>query len=507
MLLLSAANRKAVDEYTILEVGISGEELVERAARAVEKAVLAVNCLCPSVDIVCGYGNNGADGLALARMLAARELPVTVWLVGSGHRATDLWKKEKELLPNVVECRQVREEAELPEMLSGDVIVDALFGIGLNRPLTELYGRMVEKINRVHDRGATVVSVDIPSGVFADTGYVDHATGYAVQADETVVMGFATPAHYLENAARYCGRVTVADIGLVRPDFIQATAYIGRTEAWTKRVSESYKNTYGSVWMMTGSVGMAGASLLSAESALRVGAGLVYVNTPEENRVILQVGLPEAIWAGNRTVDDIHPTACVVGCGLGQTAEADAALQAFLENNHGPLVLDADGLNLVAAREERQAQLRAYEGPKVITPHLGELSRLTGWEKKKITDDLPGAARYVADHFQAVCVAKCSRTVVAAPGKTAVYINTSGHPCMAKAGSGDVLAGMIGGVLAQNKKRLAETPEVLSSLVEKAVYLHGLAGEMAATYQNENAVLASHVIECIGDAIDHETIS
>lgn len=474
--LLSAASRKKVDEVTISEYGIAGEELVEAAARAIEKEILPL--MPKAVLIVCGYGNNGSDGLALARMLNARCIATKVYLVGKPEKATELWKRERALLCDESFISSIDE-------ISADVIVDAIFGIGLNREITGEYRSVIEKINEYKKiNGCTVISADIPSGVDADTGAV---LGVAVTADKTVVMSYACPGHVLYPGAENCGKLIVADIGLVQCE------KAGVIEAATTdciveppvHSANTHKGSYGRIYMLTGSEGMAGASMFSAEAAYRTGCGLVYVDTERENRALLQIKVPEAVLTDWNKAAEMKMDAVVCGCGIRKTADIRSKLLTILKEFKGGIVIDADGLNLIAGDDELAEAVRA-NGNVVLTPHVGELSRLLECSSSEISRDLISAAKKAAVKYNAICVAKSARTVVS-DGNDTCYINTYGNAGMATAGSGDVLAGVIGGLMARGLNNM--------DAAVLGVTTHAKAGDAAAMYLGMSHVMARDIID------------
>jgi len=393
-----------------------------------------------------------------------------------------------------------------------NVIIDAVFGIGLSRPVTGVYEEIIDEINNNEN---TVFSVDIPSGISADDGKV---LNVAVKAHHTITFGYMKKGLLLYPGAEYAGKITVADIGLskeaierVRP----AAVYYEPEDLQLlpPRKNYSHKGTYGRVLVIAGSKGMAGAAFLSAKAAYRTGAGLVKVLTCEANRQILQSLLPEALFAAYDDEDYIADGNCdklladlkwasaiVIGPGLGKSEFAWRICDIVLSEAKAPVIVDADAINMLAERlyqtenkpESRIIKLASYlKANTVITPHLMELSRLTGKAAADIQDNLIDTAGACSYNNEIVHVIKDARTIVAQNGK--FYINTSGNNGMATGGSGDVLTGIIAGLMAQGMDSYSA-----SCL---GVYIHGLAGDLAALEKSKYSMMATDIIESIGKVI------
>lgn len=507
---LTAEETRKIDTYTSTVCGIRTSELMERAARAVEAEILAGGLYEKPVLVVCGMGNNGADGLALARMLKDRDIGVRLITVGKHGKATELWKRQKENLKNVFEYHiegtfTETDRNAVQEKLEGTgLIVDAVFGVGLARPIAGAYAGLIRLISaflaeKANNRPA-VLAVDMPSGISADTGAV---LGAALCADMTVTFGYRKCGQLLYPGADYCGKITVADIGFA--DFSQV---FGRTACVTgdrtllkklpPREADTNKGSYGKLLVAAGSAGMAGAALLSATAGYRTGCGLVYVLTPEENRVILQSRLPEAVYmCPDQTLRERLTrsgfSAAVIGPGLSKDEQAREELLAALELLHIPLVLDADALNLIAEDEELSEAVKKYAYGVIMTPHRAEMARLLNMTIEELKKDPVGTAKALSERFGCICIAKDARTVVYGPGHSA-YICTAGNDGMATGGSGDVLAGIIGGLLAQNPSDLYMTAVL-------GVSIHAWAGDMAAARLGTRYMLASDIIEGMSEIL------
>ncbi|MCD8022502.1 MAG: NAD(P)H-hydrate dehydratase [Lachnospiraceae bacterium] len=497
--LLNARQMKACDQRTIHTLGIPSLVLMERAALAVVEEMKAFVPDLSNVLVICGSGNNGGDGFAVARLLAEEsrkktERRVTIAFVG---KETSM-SEETALQRRICENCQLKISSNFMED-EYTVIVDAIFGIGLSRPVE---GRYAEIIHWVNAQKAAVVSVDIPSGLSADNGL---ASGAVVRADLTVTFGARKIGQILYPGAAYCGKLVCRDIGIRTDASIELDKTSSRVFTYSesdlmripKRSPYSNKGTYGKVLLIAGSEGMSGAALLAAKSALRGGCGMVRVFTPECNRTVLQTCLPEAMvtaWEPGNLKPELLAQALAwsdvagIGPGLGTSADAADLLRFVLEQYEKPLVIDADALNILSVHPEL---LELAHGSLVMTPHVGEMSRLVRTNKALIAEDLIAYARAFAARQQVVCVLKDARTVVS-DGEQ-IYLNTSGNDGMATAGSGDVLTGVICALLAQG----------LSCFEAGAlgVYVHGLAGDRACDALGAYGMLSGDIAERVGEVL------
>lgn len=481
---------RGMDRYSIETIGIPSIVLMEHAAAAAVDEMRGCLEGQPSILIVCGTGNNGADGLAMARLLDNEGYAVQVAPVGNQMKATEEWKTQAEICSRLG-IPFVHQELSAEYIRSNriGVVVDGLFGTGLSRMVTGAFQDAIEAINR---SGAYVVSIDIPSGISADSGAV---LGCAVKADLTVTFQCEKLGMALYPGKEYCGQTVVRDIGI--PPVSQRTVApraftMDETdlEQMPERPAYSNKGTFGRVLVIAGAKNMAGAAILSGTGAYRSGAGLVRVLTVEENRVILQSTLPEAIlttYSGKELPLDVLEEACgwassiVIGPGLGLSDQTTSLLRYVLQYRKAPVVIDADGLNTLAVHRE---MLDSLGENAVLTPHLGEMSRLIGMPVSHITMDLPETARTFSERYGAVLVMKDAKTLVA-DGKNRLYVNTCGNSGMATGGSGDVLAGVIGGLLAGGMEPF--------EAASYGVLLHSLAGDAAAAELGERAVTAGEI--------------
>lgn len=499
---------KAADAYTIGQVGIPSLVLMERAALGVAGQAKEGWSRDEPIWAVCGMGNNGADGAAAARILFLEGFRAAAVLVGDEGKATpemvlqlDIARK---LGMEVVSWEQAR-----GRVLSGGQVIDGLFGVGLGRPVEGIYRTCIEEINQARRLGrlSRVVAVDVPSGIHSGTGAV---MGAAVEADRTAAFGWEKCGTLLYPGRSFGGRVTVEDIGFPA----QALKETEEGTFWTygredlkrlpPRPAHSNKGTFGRVLIVAGSRNMCGAAYLSALGAYRAGAGLVRILTVEENRQVLLQLLPEAILS-TYTADQLvegreefrqmidaqcqWADAVVLGPGLGGEEYVEYLVEDILTTACTPVVVDADGLNAIAARP----YLTSYFTENIIiTPHLGEMARLTGQTVREIAQDLPACAGDYASRYGITCVLKDAATVVASRDGE-IYINSSGSSAMAKAGSGDVLTGVLGALLAQGLEERESA--------RLGVYLHGLAGELAEGKAGSRGGLAGELADCVALAM------
>ncbi len=513
--LVTGQQMKEIDRYTIQTIGIPSLVLMERAAAAVAKAAekeagrlcgrstgaggshreaLSKDPLSLSIWAVCGTGNNGADAVAAARILHNKGYHVTVILAGDPSKGTEEFHLQKRIAKNLG-----MQMVEWKDFLPGrcHILIDGVFGVGLGRDVEGEYREVVKMMETAGAR--TVVAVDMPSGINSDNGQV---MGCAVKADVTVTFGYEKRGSVLYPGREYCGKVMVEDIGFP-PQSLKAVNDVAFTyeEEDRKRIPErteySNKGTFGKVLVAAGSPGMGGAAYLCAKSAYAMGAGLVKIWTVEENRGMLQQLLPEAILHVCDSLDEetfrkkveaecAWADVIVLGPGIGQSGYSHRLVREFLMNAYVPIVLDADGLNVIAAHRELT---QYFTENIVITPHLGEMSRLTGQTIPEIQHRLVETATDYSGRYGICCVLKDAATVVTGR-ESQCYINSSGNSAMAKAGSGDVLAGVMAGLLA-----LGEDPFEAAVL---GVHLHGMAGDRIRKRKGPHGLLAGELAEEIG---------
>ena len=446
--LVTGRQAKAIDTYTIEHTGIPSLVLMERASLTIaeETAQVAAQLKLPAVRIaaVCGSGNNGGDGIAAARILHSRGYDVTIFFAGLREKMSPDCQKQLSIAENL--SVPISNDTDLDAY---NIIIDAIFGIGLDRPVTGTYKDWITAVNSASENGSKVIAVDTPSGIHTDSGQI---MGTAVHADRTVTFGYIKKQY----------------ITYTKEDY----------KRLPKRYADSHKGTYGHVLVIAGSKNMAGAAYFSALAAYRMGAGLVTLYTPESNRCILQQLLPEAVL---KTYPDTAPDlsalsdqlnnyqAIILGPGLGQNAASENIVRTVTASDIKiPLIIDADGLNILSKNME---WLSKSTVPTVITPHMKELSRLTGHNIQYLKENLVQVCETFTREYGVICIAKDTRTMIIDNSET-IYINLSGNNGMATGGSGDILTGIIAGLCAQHMP--------LSEAARLGVYLHGCAGDTAA---------------------------
>ncbi|MCI7275414.1 MAG: NAD(P)H-hydrate dehydratase [Cuneatibacter sp.] len=498
--LVTAAQMKQIDQVSIKAVGIPSVVLMERAALAVTERALHFLKKQPQVaiSVVVGTGNNGADGLAVARMLAEHGYAPRAYYLGNPERATEEWRLQASILEKLkIPLLPVSEGflAEYDKKKGDALIIDAIFGIGLARAVEGVYRQTIEVINA---RSAYVISVDVPSGIDTDTGAV---WGTAVRADETVTFGFSKIGCVLYPGAAYAGKVTVAQIG-----FAPMAAAMAGPSVFTmsesdvrlpQRRRDSNKGTFGRVLLVAGQKNMAGAACFAAKAILATGAGLVRILTREENRPIVQTLVPEAVlttWEEVPSEEEIAEMTAwadviAIGPGLGCGEESALLLERILKRRTEGMVLDADALNLLAQHEALRQMLWSSD---ILTPHMGELARLLGSSISELKKDLIRTAKEAAGSFGAICVCKDAVTVIAEPSGR-VFVNTTGNEGMATGGSGDVLTGVIAGMLAAGAEKVRAA--------EWGVYLHGAAGDAAKKRYGSRSMGPQQIIEGLEEII------
>ncbi len=508
---LNASQAKEIDRYTIEEIGIPSVVLMEKAAMGVAYAVREIADHSDDIIAVCGTGKNGGDAVAAARILAMAGYSVRIRILG------DLKNAAKEMKQQLKIAKKVGVKV-LKKVNYADykVVIDGIFGIGLSRQITGDIYKEIEKINAARLR---TVSVDVPSGVGADDGRI---FGIAVRADVTVTFGSIKTGCLLYPGAEYAGRVVIWDIGTnnsVLPT--PPTSFYFDEDPrllLPERKVNSNKGTYGRVLIAAGSKNMAGAAYLAAAAAYRMGAGLVRVLTASENREIIQKKLPEAVLTtyevtpnGTLSDDSIADvkeaiewaTVILIGPGIGKTGAAASILNYCLTGCKVPLIVDADGLNIISAvitekagkdstPEERIRMLsEILPAGTILTPHKKELSRLIGVSLAELSHCLWSAAENCTKDNELIFVKKDVRSIVSFGNSN--YINVTGNDGMATGGSGDVLGGIIAGLIAQGESR--------KSAAMTGCYIHGLAGNAAAAKNGARSMLAGDILEAIPEII------
>ncbi|HLB25581.1 MAG TPA: NAD(P)H-hydrate dehydratase [Nitrospirota bacterium] len=507
MKLATAAEMRELDRAAVEDYGIPGIVLMENAGRgAVSEVVHAWGPVAGRKFVIfCGKGNNGGDGLVIARHLHNKGAKVAVRLFPDemkGDAGTNLAiarKMDLDIKPAGHDLA-----AEASDIKHADVVVDAIFGTGLASDIGEPCRAVIKTIN---EYARKAVAVDVPSGVDSDKGRI---MGAAVRADMTVTFGLPKRGLYLYPGALMAGDVRVVDIGI--PAEAVGAAPIAAmliTKELVRgllpgRPPDSHKGTFGHLFIIAGSAGKTGAAVLAAKAASRSGAGLVTVGVPESLNDIFEEKLTEEMTVPlpetkERTLsaaalDKIlahmeGKTALALGPGISTNPETARLVAELLPRVNIPMVIDADGLNILAMDETPVRETRA---PAVLTPHPGEMGRLLGIPATEVQSDRPGAALALAKLLDRPVVLKGARTLVALPGGV-FYINTTGNPGMACGGTGDVLTGMIGSFAAQGLS--AADASLLG------VYAHGLAGDIAAREKGYPGLVAGDLVEAVPAAL------
>ena len=490
---VNAAQMKAADQYTIQKLGVPSLELMEHAAQACVQVLEDEKFDLSHVCVVCGSGNNGGDGFAIARILQNNRYSVETFCVGNPEHYTE---ETQEQMYRLQECGG-KITYGMPQEDSYSVIIDAVFGVGLSRKVEGRYRQVIEQMNRM--RG-TKFAVDIPSGLSATTGCI---LGCAFKADYTVTFQLKKIGLELSQGRTMAGKVIVPDIG-ISTDSICEDQEIVRTagkDIYRKmlpdRPEDSNKGTYGRLLVIAGSKGMAGAAYLNAHAAYMTGAGLVRIYTSSDNREILQTLLPEAIITTYEEYNKEELLSLLtwadgvcIGSGLGMSRLSEKILKTVIEYVKVPCLIDADGLNLLAENKNYLNQMA--ERRFVITPHMKEMSRLTGTPVEELKADRMQILKDFISRYRITCVLKDSRTLIASEEK-GIRMNLTGNSAMAKAGSGDVLAGVISGWMVQGKEA--------EDAAELGTYIHGLSGDLAKFEKGVYSVMARDLIEYISKAL------
>ena len=490
---VNAAQMKAADQYTIQKLGVPSLELMEHAAQACVQVLEDEKVDLSHVCVVCGSGNNGGDGFAIARILQNNRYSVETFCVGNPEHYTE---ETQEQMHRLQECGG-KITYGMPQEDSYSVVIDAVFGVGLSRKVEGRYRQVIEQMNRM--RG-TKFAVDIPSGLSATTGCI---LGCAFKADYTVTFQLKKIGLELSQGRTMAGRVIVPDIG-ISTDSICEDQEIVRTagkDIYRKmlpdRPEDSNKGTYGRLLVIAGSKGMAGAAYLNAHAAYMTGAGLVRIYTSSDNREILQTLLPEAIVTTYEEYNKEELLSLLtwadsvcIGSGLGMSRLSEKILKTVIEYVKVPCLIDADGLNLLAENKNYLNQMA--ERRFVITPHMKEMSRLTGISVEELKADRIQILKDFSSRYRITCVLKDSRTLIASEEK-GIRMNLTGNSAMAKAGSGDVLAGVISGWMVQEKEA--------EDAAELGTYIHGLSGDLAKFEKGVYSVMARDLIEYISKAL------
>ena len=499
MKIFTGAQIHELDKYTIEHEPISSIDLMERAAGAITRSITGTWSSDVPVVVFAGPGNNGGDALAVSRMLAERGYAVTVYLFNINGTLSEDCSVNKE---RVVSCKAVKafievtNEFDPPKLDKGMLVVDGLFGSGLNKPLTGGFASLVKYINQ---SPASVVSIDVPSGLMTEDNTYNVRTNI-INADVTLTLQQKKLSFLFADNQKYIGELRILDIGLSQegmaaiPSRYRVLEKDDLLPLLMHRDDFAHKGDMGNALLIAGSYGMAGAAVLATKACLRSGVGKVTVCAPRRNNDIMQISVPEAIvhldideQCFSEAVETTDFDAVGIGPGLGQNESTAIAMITQIRRTQVPIVIDADGLNILASHRAWLQQL-----PKgiILTPHPKEFERLAGSRFTDCYERLDNA-RDMAEHLHAYIILKGRYTALCMPDGNIVF-NSTGNSGMATAGCGDVLTGILTGLLARGYKQ--------ADACMLAMYLHGLAGDMAANDLGKECLIASDIIKYLPQA-------
>ncbi|MDN4164776.1 NAD(P)H-hydrate dehydratase [Cytophagales bacterium LB-30] len=487
MKILSASQIREADAYTIQQEPIKSIDLMERAAsRFFQRFVEKFSSEKP-ILVVCGPGNNGGDGLAIARLLYWHKFQVKVMVPSPTKKTSDDFRTNYQRLPSGIVVLYPDDILQSPQQLDTVLVIDALFGTGLSRAIE---GELAQIIQVINASSAYVVSVDIPSGLSSDS---DSESDRIMQADETFTFEAPKRAFLLPETHAYCGRWEIIPIDLSKAciEAMECTHFLSTEQVirglLRNRSPFQHKGDFGRALLMAGAKQTLGAAVLAAKACLRSGVGLLRVHIPKDASSILNVTIPEAMTWEDPQADCLSQLpdteayqAIGIGPGIGQAKETEKLLLQVIQQYRGPLVIDADGLNLLAKQKDGLALLPPGT---ILTPHLKEFSRLA--KKETFGFKRLDALQEMAQKYQLSIVLKGAYSAVALADGS-LHFNTTGNPGMATAGSGDVLTGIILALLAQGYSS--------DQAARLGTYLHGLAGDCAAAELGQEALIASDII-------------
>jgi ADP-dependent NAD(P)H-hydrate dehydratase / NAD(P)H-hydrate epimerase len=493
MKIFSAGQVRAWDVYTIAHEPVAPIDLMERTAGSCVQWLLRHFPNRKPFHIFCGRGNNGGDGLAIARILIAEGQEVAVYVLDTVGVSSEDFRHNRERLEAITLIHPVKESTVLPEVPHGAIVVDALFGTGLNKPLYGIAGRLVKHLN---EQSNTRISIDMPSGLFADAVSSENVV---ISAHHTLTFAAPKLALLLQENGPYTGEVHILDIGL-SPAYLEATetAYEFVDETLVRSIYRprnrfAHKGTFGHALVAAGSYGKMGAALMAASACLRGGAGLLSCHVPRCGVGILQTALPEAMVLPDADEEFLTAipegierfSAIGIGPGIGSSDATVELLERYLQHAVCPLVLDADALNIFA---QHPYWLQRLPAGSILTPHPKEFDRIFGAHSSDF--DRIATALTQAKALQSVVLLKGHHTFIATPGGRG-YFNSTGNAGMAKGGSGDVLTGLLAALLAQGYS------PVNAAIL--GVWLHGYAGDAASRKWSAESMLPTDLAACLGD--------
>ncbi|NIP38393.1 MAG: NAD(P)H-hydrate dehydratase [Candidatus Dadabacteria bacterium] len=494
---------REIDRAAIEDYKIPGIVLMENAGRSVAEVIINSYPDAKKIAVFCGIGNNGGDGFVIARHLISKDINAETFICG------DPKKYKGDALTNYRALKKMGSEIvildeKLPHYIECELIVDCIFGTGLDREVKGFYAKLIEFLNR---RSAPILSVDIPSGLDANSA---RPLGCCIEAEKTLTFALPKIGNVIYPGLDYCGDVYLS--GITTPAVLEESINVELLTAGSikpllnKRNRDTHKGTYGHLFIIAGSAGKSGASVLSALGAERIGSGLTTVGIPKSLNAVIEEKLTEAMTEplpetkdgllGNtslkKTLEIISDkkTALAIGPGISTSKQTESFMLKLLKKCDIPVVIDADAITLIS---KNLSVLKNFNIPVVLTPHPGEMARLIGKKNRDVQDDRIDVSRSFSRKYGVYLVLKGARTVISTPdGK--IFINPTGNPGMAAGGMGDVLTGIIGGLLAQGYNA--------ENSCKIGVFLHGLAGDMASKEISESGFLASEVADLTPKAIN-----
>lgn len=498
MKILTGAQIHELDNYTIEHEPIASIDLMERAARTITLAITQKWTQSTPIVVFAGPGNNGGDALAVARMLAEKGYIADVYLFNVKNNLTEECEKNRERLTSgglVHKFTEITQNFDPPKLSPQTLVIDGLFGSGLNKPLTGGFASLVKYINQ---SPATVVSIDMPSGLMTENNTYDEGTNI-IKANLTLTLQMKKLSMLFADTQQYLGKVQVLDIRLSK-EYIEniPTKYALIEEADVKKLMRhrddfANKGTMGNALLIAGTYGMAGAAVLATRACLRSGAGKVTTLTPRCNYNIMQVSVPEAVLALDRedyyseAVSTDEFDAVGIGPGLGRQEGSALALMSQLQQTNCPIVLDADALNMLGSHG---AWINQLPDNVIMTPHPKEFDRIAATCCHSDSHRLK-LARDIAENLRAYILLKGHHSALCLPDGNVLF-NTTGNSGMATAGSGDVLTGIITALLARGYSR--------RNACIVGMYIHGLAGDIAAEHKGKESLIASDIIDYLPEA-------
>lgn len=490
MKILSAQQIHNWDAYTIANEPIASVDLMERAASSCADFILQQELFDRPFKIFCGKGNNGGDGLAIARQLINQDYNVSIYIIEFGAVGTDDFQINLQRLHALSATLHFIQSAEFfPEINEKDVVIDALYGSGLNRPLKELSAALVDHINQSE---ALVIAIDVPSGMFIDKSNAGNAV---IKADITLTFQCFKLCFLVAENAGYFGDLHILDIGL-HPSFIENidTTFEIITRQTVQKIYKprkpfSHKGNFGHALIIAGNTGKMGAALMAAQACLRSGAGLTSVNIPEQYLNTVHIKLPEAMCQlREQGLNLENITSIGIGPGLGTKQDAAHLVEQALNEFKKAMVVDADALNIMS---QSKRLLKHLPEESILTPHPKEFERLFG--KAENDFERINIALRQSSEYKCVIILKGRYTLIAKNGKG--WFNTTGNAGLAKGGSGDILTGILTALLAQKYEPL--------QVALLGVYLHGFAADLSLQIQSHESMLASDVVEHLGEAFNN----